>query len=532
MARVCGSIIKLGIKPSKFNEDNEGNLSSLSTIDTVKATIKRFEWDVKKAIQESQWYPKTNGLEKQDVNHKLIPIVYPFMEDLKETMKQDLTGIPITTKTREREMKDLKHLLSMDKNSSGPRLDMASNSLPLGTAHQSETTAPDHKKDIAWEWGERKDPTRRNTLTCKLCGKIVSGGITRFKYHILSRVGEVRGCPSATSDIIAKLREVEIIKNKQKVHMDQIDLMYATVDFNGESGDDEDIGVEEVEADVVAPSKRKSKGASNVRGPIEKFMKTDYSKVKQTTLERQSATKHKLKNKAWNNISYWMTENAIPFNIVCSPSFQVMLNSVGDYGKALSVPSYHHIRTNLFGKQLEEMKKFVETFKPYWKRFGCTIMSDGCTDEKGRHLINFMVNCPKGSVFLKVDASSRTNDQFYIVELVNEVLGLQILGLVTGKLLMIEHPTLYWTPCDSHRVILMLEDLGKKLNYTNNKSCYSSYKEVVGKVIVKIVASSAFWKHCDFSCKVLKPLVDVVRMVDIELKSTTSYIYEAMRLAR
>ncbi|XP_026423365.1 uncharacterized protein LOC113319320 [Papaver somniferum] len=185
----------------------------------------------------------------------------------------------------------------------------------------------------------------KNTLTCKICGKIVSGGITRFKYHILSRVGEVRGCPNATKDIIAKIREVEIIKKKQKVHMDQIDLMYATADFNGETGDDEDIEVEEVEADVVVPSKRKYKGASNVRGPIEEFMKTDYSEVQQTTLERQSVTKMKLKDKAWDSISAWMTENAIPFNTVRSPSFQVMLHSIGEYGKVLSyagaiVPSY------------------------------------------------------------------------------------------------------------------------------------------------------------------------------------------------
>lgn len=57
-------------------------------------------------------------------------------------------------------------------------------------------------------------------------------------------------------------------------------------------------------------------------------------------------------------------------------------------------------------------------------------------------------------------------------------------------------------------------------------------KEVPGKNIVQIVASSALWSHCEFSCKVLKPLVDVVRMVDIELKPTMGYIYEAMRIAR
>ncbi|XP_026458910.1 uncharacterized protein LOC113359508 [Papaver somniferum] len=69
--------------------------------------------------------------------------------------------------------------------------------------------------------------------------------------------------------------------------------------------------------------------------------------------------------------------------------------------------------------------------------------------------------------------------------------------------------------------------------FVNEKWTQSSVaKEVVGKMIVKIVASGAFWAHCDFSCKVLKSLVDVVRVVDIELKPTMGVIYEAMRLAR
>ncbi|XP_026457577.1 uncharacterized protein LOC113358255 [Papaver somniferum] len=491
---------------------------------------------------------------------------------------------------------------------------MASDPLPLEIASQSQTAidaqtaAQDPKKDIAWEWDE--STSKRNTLICKLHKKIVSGGITRFKLHILSKRGEVTGCPNATREVIVKIRDVDIVKKKEKVRRGQIDLMYAATDFDGESGGDEDIEVHGVEADVIVPSKRKFKGISNVRGPIKEFMKTDFSKVKQTTLERQSDTKKKLKDKAWDSISAWMTENVIPFNTVSSPSFQGMINSIGDYGKALSAPSYYHIRSTLFDRHLEEMKNFVETFRPHWKRFVCSIMSDGWIDGKGRHLINFVVNFPKGSVFLKsVDASSRTNDQFYIAELVNEVIEDVGIGnieqfisdngsnfKVVGKVLMIDHPTLYLTSCVVHCVNLMLEDLGKKITpitraftlgkrvvtyiyahfqvldlmkemtgqkelhqSTKNKFATQYYtlksllehknalqmmfvhekwtqsrvaKEVVGKIIVKIVASGAFWAHCDFSCKVLKPLVDVVRMVDIELKPTMGVIYEAMRLAR
>ncbi|GKD77011.1 hypothetical protein Tco_1339632, partial [Tanacetum coccineum] len=32
--------------------------------------------------------------------------------------------------------------------------------------------------DMAWEWGEWKDPTKKANIWCTLCGKKMSGGIT------------------------------------------------------------------------------------------------------------------------------------------------------------------------------------------------------------------------------------------------------------------------------------------------------------------------------------------------------------------
>ncbi|XP_026419050.1 uncharacterized protein LOC113314709 [Papaver somniferum] len=57
-------------------------------------------------------YPKLNRLDKQTMKHKLMPIVYPFMEELQEPAKQDPTGRPPTTKTREEEREQIKEYLS------------------------------------------------------------------------------------------------------------------------------------------------------------------------------------------------------------------------------------------------------------------------------------------------------------------------------------------------------------------------------------------------------------------------------------
>ena len=42
-----------------------------------------------------------------------------------------------------------------------------------------------------------------------------------------------------------------------------------------------------------------------------------------------------------------------------------------------------------------------------WKKNRSSIMSDGWTDRKGRTLVNFLVNCSKGTMFMEsINASS------------------------------------------------------------------------------------------------------------------------------
>ncbi|XP_026419433.1 uncharacterized protein LOC113315358 [Papaver somniferum] len=407
------------------------------------------------------------------------------------------------------------------------------------------------------------------------------------------------------AEVINEIRLAENIKKLKKSHRDDVDAMYRRTKSDEKSDadiDDEDLDVQEFEKvsnvgsasgsqEVVqSQRKRKFKRQSNCRGPIDSLMQTDHRKTQQATLERNSLSKEKLLKDAWKSISAWMTENSISFNTVRCPSFQEMIYAIGEYGKAMPAPSYHQIRTNLFKEQLEEMKKFVDTFRVHWKRYGCSIMSDGWTDGKKRHLINFLVNCPKGSVFLKsVDASDRTNDADFIRELVKEVIN------DAGKDLMLEYPNLFWTPCGAHCVQLMLEELGDKLTriktavilgkrlvtyiyahfqvlclmrkmtggdlhrstktrfatqyytleslqkyknplqmmFVNDRWEKSRFaKENVGINALKIVTSSTFWEDVDYSCSVLKPLVKLVRLLDIERKPTMPCFYDAMRIAR
>ena len=87
-------------------------------------------------------------------------------------------------------------------------------------------------------------------------------------------------------------------------------------------------------------------------------------------------------------------------------------------------------------------------------------MSDGWTDQKGRSLLNFLVSCPQGTMFVKsVDASHQIKDAKTLCDLldafileVGEEHVVQVITdnvanyVVAGKLLMEGYPNLFWTP--------------------------------------------------------------------------------------
>ena len=86
-----------------------------------------------------------------------------------------------------------------------------------------------------------------------------------------------------------------------------------------------------------------------------------------------------------------------------------MVDAIAGVGPRYNGPSYNALR----GKDLDEMLRYVkaqlESIKSSWEFTGCTILSDGWTDQRSRTIINFLVACPKGTMFLKsIGASYKT----------------------------------------------------------------------------------------------------------------------------
>ncbi|XLT56257.1 hypothetical protein HN873_048861, partial [Arachis hypogaea] len=248
----------------------------------------------------------------------------------------------------------------------------------------------------------------------------------------------------------------------------QKNLVKKTRDFEKKI-QSKDEGVEE-KGDALVGEKRKGK---EIETPIYLFKKRGVST--QTTIN--SIFKKGLREEACDEITSFIYNNAIPFNVTRSEEYHSMFEKVVCHGLGFKPPSYDELREKLL-KKVESTKLTLEEHKTEWKKTGCTIMTDGWTDKRKRTILNFLVNSPRGTVFLKfINASDicKIAEKIFkmIDEVIEEVGEENAVQVVTdyaanykkaGQMLMEKRKNLYWTPCAAHCVDLMLEDFEKKLD--------------------------------------------------------------------
>ncbi|PKI75765.1 hypothetical protein CRG98_003808 [Punica granatum] len=265
-------------------------------------------------------------------------------------------------------------------------------------------------------------------------------------------------------------------------------------------------------------------------------------------------------------------------------------------GAGYKGPGFHDLRGYLLTKNVEEMRKYVDSYRTTWKETGCTIMADGWTDQCRRTLIHFLVYCPKGTVFLKsVDTSdaSKTGEMLYKLfrEVVLFVGQENVIHFVTdnaanyvavGRLLEQEFRTIFWSPCAAHCINLILSDIGK-LDEVNDIVTHASKitkyiynhcfalnlmrkftggREILrpaptrfatnfialqsiltqqnalrameskAKEFVKLLFVDSFWSECATIVQISEPLIRVLRIVDSDERPALGFLLETMYKAR
>ncbi|XP_075633519.1 uncharacterized protein LOC142605978 [Castanea sativa] len=222
---------------------------------------------------------------------------------------------------------------------------------------------------------------------------------------------------------------------------------------------------------IITPKGKKKLEKSNIKS----FFAPRTIPSSQPSIKSSLASKQMVENARMNFARWWYHAN-IPFHATRSVYYQEAIDSIAAIGPGFKGPSYHDLRGPLLQKHVCEMNDYLLDVKNDWKVYGCSIMSDGWTNQKNTPIINFLVYCPRGTMFLKsLDVSGLTRDADTLFKLFDKVVqevGVEnIVQFVTdndsayksaGKKLMQKYGSFYWSPCVAHCIDLMLENFSNR----------------------------------------------------------------------
>nr|GEX84810.1 zf-BED domain-containing protein [Tanacetum cinerariifolium] len=221
---------------------------------------------------------------------------------------------------------------------------------------------------------------------------------------------------------------------------------------------------------------------------------TFFSKKKKVQSTLNKIYKKDKRDKVCQQIDWFFYTSDISFNCVKNLKFKKMIQMVCDFGRGLDPPSYYEMRVTYLKKVVDYTKALLEDYKKEWKKTGCTLMSDGWSDQKNRSICNFLVNSPKGTIFL---ASVDTSEISKIKE----------------------------------KVFALLDDFVEKIGEEHTSSNFSKLE--IGKNIESIVLDAlGFWGSVSTCRLAVIPLIKVLRMVDLDFTPAMGFIYQAMKKAK
>nr|XP_018686484.1 PREDICTED: uncharacterized protein LOC103994246 [Musa acuminata subsp. malaccensis]XP_018686485.1 PREDICTED: uncharacterized protein LOC103994246 [Musa acuminata subsp. malaccensis]XP_018686486.1 PREDICTED: uncharacterized protein LOC103994246 [Musa acuminata subsp. malaccensis]XP_018686487.1 PREDICTED: uncharacterized protein LOC103994246 [Musa acuminata subsp. malaccensis] len=195
--------------------------------------------------------------------------------------------------------------------------------------------------------------------------------------------------------------------------------------------------------------------------------------TKQTRID-DAYTKEK-KRDIGKAIAKWFNFHKIPANTAQGPYYQSMISSIQKSGTGIQPPTPKEIHGMYLDEEVAELKDWIKSFKRQWDEYGVTLMCDSWIGSTRMSIINFFIYCNRRVVFHKsVNVSEKIQDANYIeniMDTVVEEIGSQyIVQIVTdneanfkkaGLQLMKKRKTLFWTPCATHCMDLMLKDISE-----------------------------------------------------------------------
>ncbi|KAL6582972.1 hypothetical protein OROMI_005050 [Orobanche minor] len=330
--------------------------------------------------------------------------------------------------------------------------------------------------DPGWSHGKLVDDKQPSAgIRCNYCSKVTRGGITRHKHHLAGDNRDVAKCTKVPEFVKHTFIEHFAMKKRVKESMESIPHFDESILEEQEQYEENEHG----KRPIVNPSQQLSKKSEQL-GPINLYFQPSGQSIgkkggNQVGSSQFNEAQKKLRFDAVRKFCRWMYDAGIPFNALRYDSLGPAIEAIGVYGSGMKPPTYHEARVPILKEKIKHTKLLLKDNEEEKSVYGCSLMADGWRDRKGRSLINFLINTPRGSMFVEsVDASSYSHTGQKMFELLDRFIQkvgpddvVQVVtdsasnNVLAGKLLEDKYPHLYWTPCAAHCLDLIFEDIFK-----------------------------------------------------------------------
>lgn len=342
------------------------------------------------------------------------------------------------------------------------------------------------KHDPAWKHCQMYKSGDKVQLKCIYCGKMFKGGgIHRIKEHLAGQKGNASSCLRVQPDVRLLMQEslngvVVKKRKKQKLAEEITNFNAGEADaFGNQCALNTEVLMLPI-AEAIEPNSSllvtqgEEGTASNKRGGGRRKKGCRVRKgsnvvaLNDTVYDDSKRVNHQVSLA----IGRFLFDVGIPLDAVNSIYFQPMIDAIASQGSGVVGPSYHDLRSWILKNTVQEVRSDVDQCMGTWGKSGCSVLGDEWTSENGKMFLNFSVYCPEGLMFLRcVDVTNiveSTDALFALFKDVVEEVGVRnVLQIVTnsdehyvevGKRIADNFPTIFWTPCATHCVDLMLED--------------------------------------------------------------------------
>ncbi|MCL7029466.1 hypothetical protein MKW94_014323 [Papaver nudicaule] len=302
---------------------------------------------------------------------------------------------------------------------------------------------------------------KKRRFRCNYCGKEITG-LDRLKKHLGGVPGNVLPCVEVPEDVKIEMKNAVMGRMKADANTNSDGKQKGNLnDYSQHSLSRKRKHYTTVESGL----KKKDEMAQSLIHPKQH----DAGKIGKEAEDISSRQIERC-------VGRFFFENGIDFSAANSPTFQKMIRAlVGRGSTVYKVPSCNDLQGWILQEEKRALQEYVREIVHSWGSTGCSILLDGWTDGKQRNLINFVVDSPRGPIFMKsADVSDTTEDVASMITLLSEVIeevGVQnvvqivsytSLGSVhaVGKKLTEKYRTITWTVCASHCIGLILDKIG------------------------------------------------------------------------